>query len=165
MPYDARAIANLILEGWDADTHLITNKKINKLIYFAHGFCLARFQGPLVVNHIEAWDHGPVVRVAYDAFKRFGFRPISEPATYFDYKLGTDVIARASLRDGELHFINKVMQRFMPLSGDELEAITHEDNSPWSAVWNGGRKFMNRIPDELIASHFIERYDVIRNHS
>ncbi|MGH6962497.1 MAG: Panacea domain-containing protein, partial [Dongiaceae bacterium] len=77
MPYDARAVANCLLDYADSKSSEITLLTLMKVIYFAHGWHLARFGQPLVTNHFEAWERGPVVRVLYDEFKDRRARPIT----------------------------------------------------------------------------------------
>ena len=40
---------------------LMTNLRVNKLLYFAQGECLRRLGYPLFDDDIEAWTYGPVV--------------------------------------------------------------------------------------------------------
>ncbi len=41
---------------------LISNLKLQKLLYYAQGFHLALYDKLLFSEDIEAWQHGPVVR-------------------------------------------------------------------------------------------------------
>jgi len=51
----------------------ITNLKLNKLIYLAHGYHWGNFELPLINNGelAEAWKHGPVYRSVYNIFGAF----------------------------------------------------------------------------------------------
>ncbi len=40
---------------------LISNLKLQKLLYYAQGFHLALYDEPLFPEAIEAWTHGPVL--------------------------------------------------------------------------------------------------------
>ena len=46
---------------------LISNLKLQKLVYYAQGFYLALHDEALFPEDIEAWTHGPVVPVLYHA--------------------------------------------------------------------------------------------------
>ena len=83
-PYDARSVANLLLDEADRLGIEITNLSLQKLLYFAHGFCLVEDRKPLVNGHFEAWRHGPVHPLAYHAFKDVGRMPISFRADRVD---------------------------------------------------------------------------------
>ena len=51
---------------------LMTNLRLQKLLYFAQGWHLARFGRPLFDASIEAWPYGPVVPEVYRAYKEYG---------------------------------------------------------------------------------------------
>ncbi len=159
---DARAIANFILDEFDSNAYVISNKKINKLIYFAHGFSLVRLRVPLVKNHIEAWVHGPVVKVVYDAFKQFEHRPIVERATYFNYAVGgEEIVPYSGVGDEQRQLAKKVVSHFVGYSADDLEDMTHSQFGPWAKVWNTPeekRGLRSRIPDEDILAFFEKKY-------
>ena len=67
--YDARAVANFLLDHADARGLSLTQLMLLKLLYFSHGWYLNRFKSPLVENEFEAWEHGPVIREKL--FQRF----------------------------------------------------------------------------------------------
>ena len=48
---------------------LISNLKLQKLLYYAQGFHLALYDQPLFPEAIEAWTHGPVVPDLYRHYK------------------------------------------------------------------------------------------------
>ena len=54
----------------------ITNLKLNKLLYFAQGHCLAVTRKPLFDGLIEARDLGPVIPVVHHKYKICGKNPI-----------------------------------------------------------------------------------------
>jgi uncharacterized phage-associated protein len=159
---DARAIANFVLDEFDAARFEISNKKINKLIYFCHGFSLLRLDAPLVKNHIEAWAHGPVVRVVYDAFKLYEYRPISERAKAFNFAKGKEEIVQYEGIDAaQLKLVKAVTQYYVKFSADELEELSHSHYGPWAKVWNvpeAKRGLRSRIPDSDIREYFREKH-------
>lgn len=61
------------------DAALITNLKLQKLVYYAQGFHLALYERPLFEETIEAWTHGPVVPELYHEYKQYGSNAIPEP--------------------------------------------------------------------------------------
>lgn len=56
-----------ILEEEDAD--LISNLKLQKLLYYAQGCYLALKNEPLFNEQIVNWAHGPVVEEIYHKYK------------------------------------------------------------------------------------------------
>lgn len=58
---------------------LISNLKLQKLVYYAQGFNLALYGKPLFNETIEAWEHGPVVPELYHKYKEYGSCTIPTP--------------------------------------------------------------------------------------
>jgi uncharacterized phage-associated protein len=162
MNRDARAIANLILDRFDSEKFSISNKKINKLIYLCHGFCLSRFGEPLVRNHFEAWPHGPVVKVVYDAFKDYEWQPIKGRAKSLDYSLGEDVdVNYSTVPQNLVELVLRVCDHYMDCTADELEVLTHEEGGPCEITLNlpeEERGIRNRIPNSIIQNYFSKRW-------
>jgi uncharacterized phage-associated protein len=154
-------IANFILDHFDADLCAISNKKINKLLFYVHGCALVRLGSGLVRNHFEAWDHGPVVEVVYLAFKVHVSGPIISRATSFNYVTGqSEVVLYDDILDNHRSFITRVTEHYIQCSADELEAMTHKPDTPWTAVRcmsSLDRGIRNRIPNTLIEHYFRHR--------
>src|SRR5947209_3400405 len=80
MPYDAKAIANYFLDLAEAEAKSLTPMKLQKLVYYAHGWHLALTGRPLLDEEIQAWSFGPVIRSLYNEFREFGAEPITRRA-------------------------------------------------------------------------------------
>ena len=160
--HDARAIANRILDLFDSVENSISNKKINKLVYYCHAFSLVRLGRPLIKNHVEAWKHGPVVRVVYEAFKDFEFRPIIGRASAFNFANGVDeTVGDNTIPDEAIDLISRVVGYYVKFTADELEDLSHVHNGPWAQIWNlpeDQRGFRSRIPDQLISEYFSGKF-------
>lgn len=154
--YDAKAVSNFILSEWDARANKISNKKLNKLLFLSHGFCLLRTGQPLVRNHFEAWEHGPVVRAVYHEFKRFGYNPITDYARAFNYVTGRNEVCRCEITSSLFaRPFHHVVSHYIQFSADELERMTHEPGSPWCLTRNGNQGGLGgRIPNHLILESF-----------
>ena len=138
-----------------------------KLIYFAHGWHLAKYDRPLVKNRFEAWKHGPVVRVVYDCFEEAGDRPIKERATRFDPISATRRLADYALDSDERRFLQQIFDAYAHLHAFRLSHLTHEPGSPWDQVWNGKDGSTNpgmRLTDESIQAHFMRRHQSESEH-
>jgi uncharacterized phage-associated protein len=85
MTYSPLAIANYFIELAKKKDKFITPMKLQKLVYFAHGWCLALSDEPLIDEKIEAWKYGPVVTSLYHEFKRYGNDGIKEHAVEFKH--------------------------------------------------------------------------------
>lgn len=160
--YDGRKIANFLLAEFDANRFDISNLKLNKILFFVHGIFLARNSCPLIKNHFEAWEHGPVIRTVYHEFKKFHEQPITVFAEHLNYASGrNEVIGFEDLPTHTRTFITKVAGYFMPFSAWQLRDMTHESDSPWSRVFLSNpdsRGIRDRIPNDLIKQYFSNRY-------
>jgi len=75
-------IAQYFLAKADEDAgDLMSNLKLQKLVYYTQGFSLALFDKPLFPERIEAWIHGPVVPALYHEYKGYGAGAIPPPPT------------------------------------------------------------------------------------
>ena len=73
MAHNAIGVANRIICFANADLYdLISNMKVQKILYYMQGFHLALYDKPLFEEDIYAWMYGPVVPVAYEYLKKYG---------------------------------------------------------------------------------------------
>ncbi|MBT9312155.1 Panacea domain-containing protein [Leptothoe kymatousa] len=99
---------------------LISNLKLQKLLYYAQGFHLALYTSKLFQEDIRAWEHGPVVPDAYHEFKEFGSSAIPAPEV-MDF----------GIFDPETEeLLDEVYAVYGQFSAWKLRNMTHEE-SPW----------------------------------
>lgn len=116
-----RDVAKYFLSLADEDAgDLISNLKLQKLIYYAQGFHLALFDEPLFHDEIEAWIHGPVVPNLYREYKAYGAGPIPKPDD-LDYSI---------FDERTREFLDEVYSVFGQYSAWKLRNMTHEE-PPW----------------------------------
>lgn len=71
--YQVSDIASYFLfKAEQGGQELLSNMKLQKLLYYAHGLNLALDKGPLFNETVEAWTYGPVVPRIYHKYKDFG---------------------------------------------------------------------------------------------
>jgi uncharacterized phage-associated protein len=70
--YSALDIANYFLFKAAKDEELLSNLKLQKLLYYAQGIHLAYNGTPLFKDIIKAWNYGPVVPGLYKSYKKYG---------------------------------------------------------------------------------------------
>lgn len=108
---------------------LISNLKLQKLVYYAQGFHLALYDEPLFPEAIEAWTHGPVVPDLYRHYKKYGTGAIPCPE-YIDFSIYDE--KTKSLLD-------EVYSVFGQFAAWKLRNMTHEEY-PWKlAAQNSGK--------------------------
>jgi uncharacterized phage-associated protein len=156
--YDARDVANFILDSADRRDVRITNLALQKLLYFAHGWFFAMFERPLIRNKFEAWQFGPVQRMLYDQFKSFKDRPITKArATYIDPQTGDAIYRKPDLAPDHAAIIEQVLAKYAEYSVGQLVEASHVEDGPWEYVWQQAEDVVfpgMRIPDSLILEHF-----------
>lgn len=97
----------------------ITNKKLQKLLYYSQAWHLAVKGTPLFNDKIEAWIHGPAIMAVYQKYKPFGFQPIET------------VIAETEIRDiPDKALLDEIWKVYGKLDAQYLERLTHSEQ-PW----------------------------------
>lgn len=159
--YDARQIANFVLDYADAKGVPVTLMALLKLLYFAHGWYLAQHDAPLIKNRFEAWRHGPVIRAVYEEFQSEKGRPIRGRATILNPISAERFIAPTGFPSEVEDFIKNIFDAYGYLHAFRLSDLTHEQGSPWSELWN--LKDWSSHPgmiitNDKIRAHFLERH-------
>lgn len=111
----------------------ITNKKLQKLLYYVKAWGLVYFADGVVDDDFEAWVHGPVCPEVYVAYKEFGYNNI---VMDFGDKTVDEYIAY--LRDNilkeicqdMLDLVDAVFEKYGALTSLHLELLTHQE-LPW----------------------------------
>jgi uncharacterized phage-associated protein len=158
------AVANQVLDLAAAQRLPVSNLALQKLLYFSHGWLLAAEARPLVRGGFQAWNHGPVSRTVYAAFKASTDRPITTRATLVD--LGTDEerVATANFDDVEFKLMRDVLRAYGHLHPYELSRLTHEPGSPWHRIWTAQSVTPGmKIPDDMVRAHFMDHRFVTKN--
>ncbi len=157
--YEARKICNFLLTRYDARIYDLTNLRLNKLLYFIHGWVLTRRSQGLVRNHFEAWQLGPVIRPVFDTFKVFGEKQIDGLAEHLDYASGQKkAIPYGDITRVDAETIAAVFESYVPYTTGQLVELSHETGGPWHVVytaWANDTRLSPRIPNELIRAHFL----------
>lgn len=104
MSYDPRAIANRFLVVAKSCGQELTPMKIQKLVYYAHGWHLAIKATSLIDEQVEAWPFGPVIPSLYHAFRHFGRLPVTAPAVIYSFRLPTT----GETEEEDIEFCEKV---------------------------------------------------------
>lgn len=133
----------IILANQRADD-LMTNLKLNKMLYFAQGAYLARTGSLLFEDEIEAWQLGPVIPSVYRRYKVCGSNPIHEDKAEFSFSV---------LTDEERETLYDVVREFGKYTGATLVNITHKGNTPWRKTIDSNLKV---IDNKLIYDFFVE---------
>ena len=126
MPVSAFDVADFFLffQTPEEAGDLISNLKLQKLLYYAQGLYLAKYGRPLFPERIEAWTHGPVVPRVYHHFKEHGFGSIPKPANC------------PELSKRVQRFLTTVFRVYGQYSAWKLRDFTHQE-APWKETEEG----------------------------
>lgn len=140
--YDALDIANFLVFLMADSYKDLSNMKLNKLLYYADGHYLKQFGKPLFNDKIVAWQHGPVVKEVYDAYKKYSGKPIKE----------YDIKRIDNLDDSVKSFLVDIARSYGRYTAATLRNMTHKPKSPWAMVNSG-----EEITIDSIKSYFAEK--------
>lgn len=155
MTYSAKSIANFFLEQARKGGIPVTPMKLQKLVYYAHGWFSGHTGQPLIDETIEAWQYGPVIQSLYHEFKQYGAQPIHRPATDFDLDRFEPVEVPVPEDEAVRKFLMAIWNSYSKFTGIALSEMTHAVGSPWDIAWKEGGGIKGKdIPQELITTHF-----------
>jgi len=164
--FSPHAVANYLLELGERDNVEISPMKLQKLVYYAHGWHLGITGEPLINEQIECWQYGPVVRSLFHQFKDFGSSAITRKATKFKlrkpnekgvgfFKTITPTISERFTDERTL--IETVWDSYKEYGPIRLSNMTHAEGEPWRTVfekWDRRPPKGTDIPQDLIRQYF-----------
>jgi uncharacterized phage-associated protein len=113
-------VAKYILDGQGS----ISTWKLQKLAYYAQAWHLVWAEKPLFQDRIEAWANGPVIPALFSLHKG-QFRVEG-------WKKGD----ASNLDDGEKATIDRIVNSYGKLNGQQLSILTHAEE-PWRQARSG----------------------------
>ena len=118
----------------------MTNLRLQKLLYFAQGWHMARYGKPLFEEKIEAWKYGPVVPSVYSAYNQYG------PDALHDVSPAEDAFT-----EEELGLLMDVIREYWKYSGSGLVNLSHAAGTPWDAVYRDGQMHIEMKQEDIEA--------------
>ena len=107
-----------VIGGNGKEREGITNLKLQKILYLAQAYYLAKFKKPLFNDKIEAWQYGPVIPNVYQEYKGNLNNPITIPEN------------EASILEDDKEVLKRIWDLFGKYSTTKLVNITHS-HRPW----------------------------------
>lgn len=160
--FNAKSIANYFIEQAAARGETISPMKLQKLVYYAHGWYAGYTDRPLINEAVEAWQYGPVIPSIYHEFKRFGSGCITGKAFEYD-ALGVREAAVPSDPDVRA-FLQNVYNSYSKYSGVQLSEMTHAAGTPWDVTWAAAKGMRGvDIPFATICEHFKNAVRKVQN--
>ena len=106
--------------------NLISNLKLQKLVYYAQAWNLAVFKTRLFQADFQAWVHGPVVPALYVKYKPFQWLAIKDDAVSRSFHNEY----MCSLSEEQQRILSEVVDGYFGSTAYELEQMTHNED-PW----------------------------------
>lgn len=139
-------VVDYFLAKCDKDAgDLISNLKLQKLLYFAQGFSMAINDHPLFEDDFEAWTHGPVVPNVYHKYKQYGGNALPLPDSFDISKYSTE----------DIDLMDQVYDQYGRYSAWMLRDLSHERGAPWDKYFCPQANVI--IPKEAMKDFFKQR--------
>ncbi|MCW3104971.1 MAG: phage-associated protein [Bacteroidetes bacterium] len=153
--YPAIAIAFEFVRKGIEDKNPVTQMKLQKLVYFAHGIHLAQYNSPLINEKFQAWEYGPVVPEIYASYKIYGSDPIVDTDHLFLFlsEGQKKELEKNSLSRDARSAIDLTWETLKDIDAITLSAWTHKDGSPWKLHYKNGT-----MPNEEIGEYFLQQF-------
>lgn len=146
-------LAEYVIAYCNLDNVDVSNKKLQKLVYYCQAWNLALTGERLIDHTFEAWVHGAVLRPLYIDYSGYGYTNI-----VMEHEVATAAVNRfaRSVKAEQLQMVNKVLSKYAHHSADDLEKMNHSEY-PWQKTREGldDYEHCNRtIPDDLIREYY-----------
>jgi uncharacterized phage-associated protein len=149
MAYRALEIAKYILAVVSEYGDVVTNLKLQKLLFYAQVWHLVKKQAPLFEEDAVAWQFGPVIPEVYDAYKKYGRLPITDETSQADI----DVLDAESQR-----YMDKFLLTYMDYSAISLANMTHNE-APWRDAFEKNSNGGEIIPQDILQQYYSQNRD------
>jgi len=107
----------------------ITNKKLQKLLYYAQAWSYTLRDQKMFDNVIEAWVHGPAIRVVYRKFSDYKWSDLANK-----FSITNSNISKITTDEKEL--LDKIWEVYGKYTATDLEVLTHSEE-PWQKAREG----------------------------
>lgn len=154
MRFNSKSIANFFLDLAASRGEQLDPMKLQKLVYYAHGWYAGYTGQPLIDGQVQAWRFGPVIAALYYEFREFGADPITSRAREWSPAVGLVIVPPP--RDEQLQrFLTNVWKSYGGYTGIKLSEFTHARGGPWDQTRrNAGGAREAEIPFAVIQEHF-----------
>jgi len=136
-------VAKYIIRSFHEKGDLITNLKLQKLLYYVQGWHLGIYNEPLFSEELQAWVHGPVQPAVYKEYKKYTWNPITQDIE--------SIVFEKKIKD----HIDEVLEEYGGETGWQLERMTHREE-PWIAARKGLPKEAEST--EIITHESLRKY-------
>jgi uncharacterized phage-associated protein len=147
MPYSALMVAKYFIYKSNVYEEDISLMKLTKLIYFAHGWCLAFYDKPLIYEPIKVKCWGITITCVENEYISFGTKDIIVDVDPNDLQflyLDREIIA----------LLEKIREEYGKWTAFQLANLTHIENAPWDQAIKNGDKF---VSNDIMRKYYFKR--------
>lgn len=152
----ALTVADYFIDKANKEKIIITNKKLQKLVYYAQAWSLVLRNKKLFDEKIEAWVHGPAIKSIYAKYKTFGF---------FSIKKEIDQDAIKNISNNTQKLLDEVWSVYGKFDADYLEMLTHSE-TPWKEAregLQGSENSKNEITLKSMKTFYAQKLEMSKN--
>ena len=127
----------------------MTNKKLQKLCYYAKAWHLALYDENIISEQFQAWVHGAVQPALYQKYKIYGFGYIPKDEN------------TSGIPEHFLSFAQEIYDSYGAFSGDQLEKLNHQE-MPWINARGGCNPWencTNEISEDDMRKYYREQLE------
>jgi uncharacterized phage-associated protein len=151
---DIQKFAQYIVEKFSISGEPLTNKKLQKILYYVEAWHLVYFDSQLFSESPEAWIYGPVYPSVYQKYRKYKANPITIDEDYPIQKIN-ELLESFNFNDEKKEFLFSVLKYYGSRSALELEILTHREK-PWLDAREGLSDFENSTT--LISKETMKNY-------
>lgn len=155
--YNVLDISRYIINYSNNNNYIISNLKLQKLLYFIQVYFLIETKKPCFNETIEAWDFRPVIPVAYDEYKGYAGTHIPHIKQYIEYDKNNiwntkrvDYNNNMILIDDK-KLINAIVDKLENYTSTDLVTLT-QNQKPWVNVYESDSH--NEITNQSLYEYF-----------
>lgn len=145
MGYNPLDIAKKIVAVSAEHGDLVTNLKLQKLLYYTDAWYMVNHQKSLFAEDFQAWIHGPVIPSVYHHFKKYMSGPIDP------------VKGSVRIDPAVSNHILDILETFGGYSALQLEIMTHQED-PWRIARGG-------LPADQSSANIISKESICKYYS
>ncbi|PAY25885.1 Panacea domain-containing protein [Ligilactobacillus salivarius] len=128
------AVANFIIKIAMEKDSPVTNLKLQKIMFFLQGYCLCKYETPLIDGTFSKWRYGPIEEDVYRNFKNNGASPITYEYEVANIKDGiihvrTVKMDRNVLNSDVANDFEKIVENLVAIESWKLVEMTHSHSS------------------------------------
>lgn len=143
--YKVQEIAEYVIYYVYTKGNIVTNLKLQKILYYIQAEFLVGTQKQCFREHIEAWSFGPVVPCVYMKYNIYGNSFIYPPRNDISYKFSS----------ADKRKVEHIVDACSAYSSSMLTEITQRQ-TPWIDAYHQGKA---EITPESIRQFFIKKED------